>query len=43
MCVFVSTEVSILIFLVKSFLSVCQSYNGGLWSPPQEHAQTSPN
>jgi len=32
--VFVSTVVSILILLGKT-VRVCQSYNGGLWSPPQ--------
>jgi len=32
--VFVSTVFSILIFLGQSVL-VCESYNGGLWSPPQ--------
>jgi len=32
--VFVSTVVSILIFLGQTVL-VCQSYNAGLWSPPQ--------
>jgi len=32
--VFVSAVVSILLFLGQSVL-VCQSYNGGLWSPPQ--------
>jgi len=32
--VFVSAVVSILIFLGQTFL-VCQSYNAGLWSPPQ--------
>jgi len=32
--VFVSAVVSVLIFLGQSVL-VCQSYNGGLWSPPQ--------
>jgi len=31
--VFVSTVVSIFIFLGQTVL-VCQSYNGGLWSPP---------
>jgi len=31
--VFVSTVVSILIFLGQTIL-VCHSYNGGLWSPP---------
>jgi len=33
-CIFVSTVVSILIFLGQTVI-VCQSYNGGLWSPPQ--------
>jgi len=32
--VFVSAVVSILIFLGQIVL-VCQSYNAGLWSPPQ--------
>jgi len=32
--VFVSTVFSILIFLGQTLL-VCQSYNGGLWGPPQ--------
>jgi len=32
--VFVSTVFSILMFLGQTFL-VCQSYNGGLWGPPQ--------
>jgi len=32
--VFVSTVFSILIFLGQTVLE-CQSYNGGLWSPPQ--------
>jgi len=32
--VFVSTVVSILIFFGQTVL-VCQSYNGGLWGPPQ--------
>jgi len=32
--VFVSTVVSIFIFLGQAVL-VCQSYNAGLWSPPQ--------
>jgi len=32
--VFISTVVSILTFLGQTVL-VCQSYNGGLWSPPQ--------
>jgi len=32
--VFASTVVSILIFLGQTVL-VCQSYNGGLWLPPQ--------
>jgi len=32
--VFVSAVVSILIFLGQTIL-VCQSYNGGLWGPPQ--------
>jgi len=32
--VFVFAVVSILIFLGQTAL-VCQSYNGGLWSPPQ--------
>jgi len=32
--VFVSAVVSILIFLGQTVL-VSQSYNGGLWSPPQ--------
>jgi len=32
--VFVPAVVSILIFLGQTVL-VCQSYNGGLWSPPQ--------
>jgi len=39
--VFVSAVVSIVIFLGQTVLSVYQSYNGGLWSPP--HAQRSPN
>jgi len=33
----VSTVVSILIFLGQSVV-VCQSYNGGLWSPPQQRS-----
>jgi len=32
--VFVSAVVSILIFLDQTVL-VCQSYNGGIWGPPQ--------
>jgi len=32
--VFVSAVFSMLIFLGQTIL-VCQSYNGGLWSPPQ--------
>jgi len=32
--VFVSAVVSILVFLGQTVL-VCQSYNAGLWSPPQ--------
>jgi len=32
--VFVPALVSILIFLGQTIF-VCQSYNGGLWSPPQ--------
>jgi len=32
--VFVSKVFTILIFLGQTVL-VCQSYNGGLWSPPQ--------
>jgi len=32
--VFVSTVFSILIFLGQTVL-VCQSYNGGIWGPPQ--------
>jgi len=32
--VFVSTVFSIFIFLGQTVL-VCQSYNGGLWGPPQ--------
>jgi len=32
--VFVSAVVSVLLFLGQT-LPVCQSYNGGLWSPPQ--------
>jgi len=32
--VFISTVVSILIFSGQTVV-VCQSYNGGLWSPPQ--------
>jgi len=32
--VFVSAVVSFLIFLGQTVL-VCQSYNAGLWSPPQ--------
>jgi len=32
--VFASTVVSILIFFVQTVV-VCQSYNGGLWGPPQ--------
>jgi len=32
--VFVSTVVSIFIFLGQTVL-VCQSYNGGIWGPPQ--------
>jgi len=32
--VFVSAIVSILIFLGQTVLA-CESYNGGLWSPPQ--------
>jgi len=34
MCVFFSTVFSILIFLGQTVL-VGQSYNAGLWSPPQ--------
>jgi len=36
--VFVSTVVSILIFLGQT-IRVYQSYNGGLWSPPQKSMQ----
>jgi len=32
--VFASTVFSVLIFLGQT-VGVCQSYNGGLWSPPQ--------
>jgi len=32
--VFISAVFSILIFLGQT-VRVCQSYNGGLWSPPQ--------
>jgi len=32
--VFVSTVFSILVFLGQTVL-VCQSYNGGIWGPPQ--------
>jgi len=32
--IFVSTVFSILIFLGQTVF-VCQSYNGGIWSPPQ--------
>jgi len=33
--VFVSTVFSILIFLGQTVL-VCQSFNGGIWGPPQK-------
>jgi len=40
--VFVSAVVSILIFLGQN-VCVYQSYNGGLWSPPQITCTESPN
>jgi len=36
--VFVSTAFSILTFFGQTVV-VCQSYNGGLWSPPQRAIQ----